>query len=77
MPSLAIMLVHNVRVADWRVIITIFGWLGTIGGAFRLLAPQQVTPIGEKVLMQKNCMLFGGVGVIVIGAVLSYVGYVR
>ena len=27
-PGLAVVLVHNVWTADWRVIITIFGWLG-------------------------------------------------
>ena len=30
--GLAIVLVHNVWTRDWRVIITVFGWLAVIGG---------------------------------------------
>src|SRR5881392_4488705 len=40
MPAgLAIVLSHNVWTADWRVLITLLGWLIAIGGALRLLAP--------------------------------------
>src|ERR1700732_4918976 len=40
MPAgLAIVLTHNVWTADWRVLITVFGWLLTIGGATRLFEP--------------------------------------
>jgi hypothetical protein len=35
--GLAIILNHNVWVADWRVLITILGWLGVIGGAVRIV----------------------------------------
>ena len=38
--GLAVVLIHNVWVADWPVIITIMGWLATISGAIRLVAPQ-------------------------------------
>jgi len=31
--GLAIVNTHNVWTTDWRVIVTIFGWLGVIGGA--------------------------------------------
>ena len=33
--GLAIVLVHNVWTFDWRVIITILGWLAVLGGIFR------------------------------------------
>ena len=38
--GLAIVLNHNVWAADWRVLITILGWLGVIGGAVRIVVPQ-------------------------------------
>src|SRR5260370_31226932 len=38
--GVAILLNHNVWAADWRVLITIFGWLAAIGGAQRILWPQ-------------------------------------
>jgi hypothetical protein len=37
--GLAIVLTHNVWIADWRVIITILGWLLVIRGALRVLIP--------------------------------------
>src|SRR6202158_4827568 len=37
--GLAIVLTHNVWTADWRVLITVFGWLCAIGGAVRLFCP--------------------------------------
>ena len=40
--GLAIVLAHNVWTADWRVLITLFGWLNAIGGAVRLAAPDTV-----------------------------------
>src|ERR1700694_4190948 len=45
--GLAIVLTHNIWTTDWRVLITLFGWLTTIGGALRLLAPMFVVKIGR------------------------------
>src|SRR5436309_2526718 len=39
--GLAIVLTHNVWAADWRVLITIIGWMMVIRGAVRLLIPEQ------------------------------------
>ena len=75
LPGLAIVLVHNVWVADWRLIVTVFGWLGVIGGVFRLLFPQQVTAVGEKMLASPGYMPVGAIGVLLFGAILSYYGY--
>jgi hypothetical protein len=74
-PGLAIVLVHNVWAADWRVIITIFGWLGTIGGAFRILFPERVSQIGNRVLAGTNFMLIPGIVILALGAILSFYGY--
>ena len=59
-PGLAMVLAHNVWAADWRVIITILGWLALIGGAFRILFPQEVTRIGTRVIANPSTMLIGG-----------------
>ena len=51
MPAgLAIVLTHNVWVADWPVIITLLGWLAVISGAVRIFAPHRVNELGKKVL---------------------------
>ena len=75
-PGLAIVIVHNVWAPDWRLIITIFGWLAVIGGVFRLLFPQKVTAIGEKMVASTRYMLVGGVVVMALGAILGFYGYV-
>src|SRR5712692_4192960 len=36
----ALLLAHNVWTADWRVLITLLGWLAAIGGAARIIVPQ-------------------------------------
>lgn len=74
-PGIAIVLAHNIWVFDWRLIITIFGWLAVIGGVFRLLFPQQVTVIGERMLASETYMLVAGIVVLAIGAILSFYGY--
>src|SRR5437016_1615297 len=48
--GLAIVLTHNLWVANWRVIITVLGWLMMIGGVLRMLAPAQVRSLGESML---------------------------
>lgn len=74
-PGLALVLSHNVWAADWRVIITLLGWLATVGGAFRILFPEQVTEIGNRVVATPNYMLGGGIAVIALGTILSFYGY--
>src|ERR1700732_1692541 len=37
--GVAIVLTHNVWIANWPVMITLFGWLCAIGGALRLVGP--------------------------------------
>ena len=76
LPGLAIVLTHNVWVFDWRAIVTILGWLGLAGGAFRLLFPAQVKAIGTAILKDAGWLRGGGVAVAVLGAVLAYFGFV-
>jgi hypothetical protein len=74
-PGIAIVLAHNVWVYDWRVIITLFGWLALIGGVLRILAPQQVVKIGKRAAANESYMLGASLVVTALGVVLSYYGY--
>jgi hypothetical protein len=76
-PGLAVVLVHNVWVLDWRVIITLLGWLAVIGGVFRLLFPQEVTRIGSVMIAHQHTMLIGGGVMTALGAILCFTGYFR
>ena len=76
MPAgLAVVLTHNVWTADWRVVITIIGWLAAIGGAIRILAPQRAASIGSRSLGNPNSMLIGGLVYLALGALFSFFGY--
>src|SRR5215470_19007765 len=37
--GLAIVLNHNIWALEWRVIITLIGWLATLGGVMRIVFP--------------------------------------
>ena len=75
--GLAIVLTHNVWVADWRIIITLLGWLLLARGVVRTLAPDQIKPLGTKLLKNQNVMASSVAVVLVLGLVLSFFGYVR
>src|SRR5262245_42659795 len=47
--GLAIINLHNTWCMDWRVIITVLGWLMTIGGIIRIVVPQVAITIGSTV----------------------------
>src|SRR5882672_849900 len=44
--GLAILNAHNDWTPDWRSLITTLGWLMSIGGVFRIIAPQFVAFLG-------------------------------
>jgi len=44
--GLSIVNTHNRWVADWPVIVTVFGWAMVVGGAARVAVPRMVTKIG-------------------------------
>ena len=73
--GLLIVLFHNVWVGGWPVVITVFGWLGLIKGAWLIIFPNTVVRFTEA--YQKNVVLLTVHLVIVfaIGAFLTIVGY--
>ena len=76
MPAgLAVVLNHNVWVLDWRIIVTLLGWLAVLSGAFRVFAPDRATKIGKKYLNSKEYITAAAAFWLVVGAVLCYFGY--
>ena len=73
--GLAIVLYHNVWALDWRVIITLFGWMAVIGGAIRIVCFGVVDKVGTAMLDKPLTMTIGGVGWLIIAAVLCFYGY--
>jgi hypothetical protein len=75
--GVAVVLAHNVWVADWRVLITIFGWLAAIGGAARMALPGASKAVGERMLDKPAWMTVGGAVWLAVGALLTFFGYFR
>ena len=73
--GLAIVLYHNLWVADWRVIVTLLGWAEAIGGAARILSPASVQRVGATMLNTPWVTTAGGVAWLAIAAVLCFYGY--
>ena len=75
--GIAILLVHNVWASDWRVIITVIGWLAVVSGLVRILAPHVVGAIGGAVLGRTALAVIGAMVWTGLGALLCFFGYVR
>jgi hypothetical protein len=75
--GLAIVLSHNVWVGDWRVLITILGWLSIVSGALRLLAPKRALDLGRRLYAKPNVLIVSAAIWLIIGAILCFYGYVR
>jgi hypothetical protein len=73
--GLAIVLTHNVWAANWRVLITLIGWLMLIRGAVRILAPEAIMGFAGKIIRNKQVVPISGVVTGVLGLVLCYFGY--
>ena len=75
--GLAIVNTHNEWTGDWRVVITILGWLCVIGGIIRIVFPRTVETLGASMIATaSNSWIIGeGVVFLALGAWLSFMGY--
>ena len=73
--GVAIVNVHNVWVQDWRVIITILGWLLVLRGVMLLVFPLTVQVFGDRVAASEAGVTAGAALTFVLGAVLCIMGY--
>ncbi len=71
--GLLLVVSHNVWTADWRVIITILGWLTLAKGVVRLLFLEQVQKLSRISLKPWYALVL--VLFVLIGLYLSYVGF--
>ncbi len=73
--GLAIVNAHNLWVPDWRVIVTILGWLAILRGIMNLVFPLTVQTLGDRMIASHAGVLAGAAITIVIGVILSVMGY--
>ena len=74
---LAIVLTHNLWTADWRVLITIFGWLNVVGGAIRLAEPPFLVKTGRAMLKQPWFTTVAAAIWVVLGLLFCFFGYLH
>ncbi len=68
--GLLLVVSHNIWTADWRVIITILGWLTLAKGVVRLFFLEQVQKLSRISLKPWFLVLF-----VLVGLYLSYIGF--
>jgi hypothetical protein len=73
--GLAIVNLHNTWFRDWRVIITVLGWLMTIGGVIRIVVPHVAIMIGLTIYSGRAPMIVAALIVGTLGIFLSFKGY--
>ena len=74
--GLAIVLVHNVWTVNWRVLITLIGWLLLIRGAARILITDTLIGYAKALIRNKRLYPVSGGVLVILGLVLCYFGYV-
>jgi hypothetical protein len=74
--GLAIVLVHNMWTLNWRVLITLIGWLLLIRGAARILITDTLIGYAKALIGNKRLYPVSGGVLVILGLVLCYFGYV-
>ncbi len=70
--GLATVVAHNVWVADWRVAITILGWITLFKGIEKVCFPSRVNKKAK--IFKSGQVLWGGI-IFLIGAFFFWIGY--
>jgi hypothetical protein len=73
--GVAIVNAHNLWVPDWRVIVTVLGWLLVIRGVMALVFPLTVQVFGDRIVASQAGSISGATVAFVLGAILCIMGY--
>jgi len=73
--GLAMVNAYTAWTADWRVVVTILGWILVIAGIVRILIPQLVTPLATTLFSGPTSLSITAIIVLVIGGFLTFKGY--
>ncbi|HEY5379488.1 MAG TPA: hypothetical protein VIJ78_08120 [Pseudolabrys sp.] len=74
--GLAILNAHNMWTRDWRSAITAIGWIFTVAGVWRIIAPKFVPFVGSAVLANARFFVGAGIVLLVLGGFITFKGYV-
>ncbi|MBI2707201.1 MAG: hypothetical protein HYX35_02655 [Proteobacteria bacterium] len=68
---------HNLWVEDWRVVITIIGWLALLKGMTIILFPQFLVTLSTKWMQNERAYYTTFLFVLFMGIILLYFGYTQ
>ena len=71
-----IVALHNVWSADWRVIVTVLGWLTAIKGAVIVLVPSSMLLLYRRFL-SNHLLTYSGIYALVLGGLLLFLGFTK
>lgn len=74
--GMAIVALNNVWTADWRVLVTLLGWLAVIKGAVIMLVPSSMMLLYRR-LWSDRLLSFSGVYALALGGLLLALGLTR
>lgn len=75
--GLAILNAYRAWTADWRVVVSILGWVLVIAGVIRIVLPELVTKLATTIYSGPTALSITGAIVLVLGGFLSFKGYRR
>ena len=71
-----IVALHNVWSVDWRVIVTLLGWLTVIKGAVIVLFPSSMLLVYRRFL-SNHPLTYSGIYAVVLGGLLLFLGLTK
>ncbi len=71
--GLAIVVSHNVWTTDWRVLITVLGWMTIVKAVIRLFIPDKIQPLARK--FTGPWINYWVVFFLIVGVYLTYIGF--
>ncbi len=69
--GIGIVMVHNLWVLDWRLAVTLIGWLSLIKGIGRIVFPRAAPAIGAKLLAKPAALDVSTALLLVVGFYLT------
>jgi len=74
--GLSIIKFHNLWVSDWRVALTILGWLALIKGVYRIVIPTIGAELSDTLLFKKQALYLTGALLFIFGLWLCNKGFI-
>lgn len=73
--GMTLILTHNIWVLDWRVVITLIGWVTLIRALITIFEPRYILVAGSRILERSKLLIVAAALNLAIGLTLTYFGY--